>query len=314
MCGEYQKVCLPDPGWLGEMAMDTLLQQIVNGICQGSVYALIAIGYTMVYGIIKLINFAHCDIYMFGAYAGYFAVCVFRFGFSGTLIFAMLACAILGMLIEKIAYKPLRNSPKVTLFITTMGVELLLQNLMKTNLLAGPNSLSFPELFPLKSYNVGSVIISNYQIIAVLTTIALCILLQLMVKKTKVGRAMRATSYDSDAAALMGINTNRIISITFGIGSALAGTAGVLVGLLYPKLTPAMGVMPGLKSFVAAVLGGIGIIPGAMFGGVVMGLIETLSKVYISSGLSDAISFSVLIIILLIKPAGLFGKNVREKV
>ncbi len=294
--------------------MNTLLQQIVNGICQGSVYALIAIGYTMVYGIIKLINFAHCDIYMFGAYAGYFAVSVCRFGFSGTLVFAMVACAALGMLIERVAYKPLRNSPKVTLFITTMGVELLLQNLIKTNVLAGPNTKSFPEILPLTSYKLGSVIISNYQIIAVLTTVLLCVILQFIIKKTSVGRAMRATSFDMDAAALMGINTNRVISLTFALGSLLAGTAGVLVGMLYPKLTPAMGVMPGLKSFVAAVLGGIGIIPGAMVGGIIMGLIETLSKVYISSGLSDAIAFSILIIILLVKPDGLFGKNAREKV
>lgn len=294
--------------------MNTLAQQIVNGICQGSVYALIAIGYTMVYGIIKLINFAHCDIYMFGAYAGYFAVSVCRFGFSGTLVFAMVACAALGMLIERVAYKPLRNSPKVTLFITTMGVELLLQNLIKTNVLAGPNTKSFPEILPLTSYKLGSIIISNYQIIAVLTTLLLCIILQFIIKKTSVGRAMRATSFDMDAAALMGINTNRVISLTFALGSLLAGTAGVLVGMLYPKLTPAMGVMPGLKSFVAAVLGGIGIIPGAMVGGIIMGLIETLSKVYISSGLSDAIAFSILIIILLVKPDGLFGKNAREKV
>ena len=271
--------------------MNTLVQQIVNGICQGSVYALIAIGYTMVYVIIKLINFAHCDIYMFGAYAGYFAVSVCRFGFSGTLVFAMVACAALGMLIERVAYKPLRNSPKVTLFITTMGVELLLQNLIKTNVLAGPNTKSFPEILPLTSYKLGSIIISNYQIIAVLTTLLLCIILQFIIKKTSVGRAMRATSFDMDAAALMGINTNRVISLTFALGSLLAGTAGVLVGMLYPKLTPAMGVMPGLKSFVAAVLGGIGIIPGAMVGGIIMGLIETLSKVYISSGLSDAIAF-----------------------
>lgn len=294
--------------------METLLQQLINGICQGSVYALIAIGYTMVYGIIKLINFAHCDIYMIGAYAGYFAVCTLRFGFTGTLLFAMLTCAALGVTIERIAYKPLRNSPKVTLFITTMGVELLLQNLIKTDFLAGPNTLAFPEIFALQTFTFGDIIISNYQIISVLTTLVLSLLLQLLVQKTKIGRAMRATSFDRDAAALMGINTNGVISVTFAIGSALAGTAGVIVGLLYPKLTPAMGVMPGLKSFVAAVLGGIGVIPGAMVGGVLMGLIETLSKVYISSGFSDAISFSVLIIILLVKPTGLFGKNTREKV
>ncbi len=294
--------------------MLSFIQQVVNGICQGSVYALIAIGYTMVYGIIKLINFAHCDIYMIGSYVGYFAISVFNFGFTPTMLFAMGVCALLGCLIERVAYKPLRNSPKVTLFITTMGVELILQNTIKLNLLAGPNTLAFPEVFAQKTYNVSGIMITNYQIIAVITTIVLCILLQSFVQKTRTGRAMRAVSYDRDAASLMGINTNGIISLTFAIGSALAGTAGVLVGLLYPKLTPSMGVMPGLKAFVAAVLGGIGIIPGAVFGGISIGLIEVMSKVYISSGLADAITFSILIIVLLVKPTGLFGKNAREKV
>ncbi len=294
--------------------MLSFVQQVVNGICQGSVYALIAIGYTMVYGIIKLINFAHCDIYMFGAYAGYFAISVLNFGFTPTMLFAMGSCALLGMFIERVAYKPLRNSPKVTLFITTMGVELILQNTIKLNVLAGPNTLSFPEVFAQKTFNIAGIMVTNYQIIAIITTIALCIILQLFVQKTRTGRAMRAVSYDRDAASLMGINTNGIISLTFAIGSGLAGTAGVLVGLLYPKLTPAMGVMPGLKAFVAAVLGGIGIIPGAVFGGVSIGLIEVMSKVYISSGLADAITFSILIIVLLVKPTGLFGKNAHEKV
>ena len=294
--------------------MSTLLQQIVNGICLGSVYALIAIGYTMVYGIIKLINFAHCDIYMVGAFTGYFAATVLGFGFIPSLIFSMVTCAVLGMLIERIAYKPLRNSANVTLLITTMGVELILQNFVKADFVAGPNTRDFPQVIPLVSYKLGAVTISNLQIIALAVTIALCIALQYIVNKTRTGRAMRATSYDRDAAALMGININKVISLTFALGSALAATAGVLVGMLYPRLEPAMGVMPGLKSFVAAVLGGIGVIPGAMFGGIVMGLIETLSKVYISSGLSDAIAFSILIIILIVKPTGLFGKKNSVKV
>lgn len=294
--------------------MNTLLQQIVNGICLGSVYALIAIGYTMVYGIIKLINFAHCDIYMVGAFTGYFAVTVLGLGFIPCLIFSMGFCAILGMTIERVAYKPLRNSPKVTLLITTMGMELLLQNLVKADFIAGPNTRNFPEVLPLVSYKIGFITVSNLQLIALAVTIVLCIILQFIVNKTKTGRAMRATSYDRDAAALMGININKVISLTFALGSALAATAGVLVGMLYPRLEPAMGVMPGLKSFVAAVLGGIGVIPGAMFGGIVMGLIETLSKVYISSGLSDAIAFSILIIILIVKPTGLFGKSDSVKV
>lgn len=294
--------------------MNTLLQQIVNGISLGSVYALIAIGYTMVYGIIKLINFAHCDIYMVGAYTGYFAVSTLGLGFIPALIFSMITCAVLGMTIERVAYKPLRNSPKVTLLITTMGMELLLQNLVKAKFLAGPNTKNFPEVIPTISYNIGGIIVSNLQLIALGVTIFFCIILQFIVNKTSVGRAMRATSYDAEAAALMGININRVISLTFALGSALAATAGVLVGMLYPKLEPAMGVMPGLKAFVAAVLGGIGVIPGAMFGGIAMGLIETLSKVYINSGFSDAIAFSILIIILLVKPTGLFGKKTSVKV
>lgn len=294
--------------------MDTLLQQIMNGISLGSVYALLAIGYTMVYGIIKLINFAHCDVYMVGSYAGFFAVSYLGLGFFPALIFSMVVTALLGMTIERVAYKPLRNSPKVTLLITTMGVELLLQNLIRSDFMAGPNTKNFPDVITVVTYKIGNVIISNLQIIALSVTLVLCVLLQFLVSKTKTGRAMRATSFDKEAAALMGININRVISITFAIGSSLAAAAGVLVGMLYPRLEPAMGVMPGLKAFVAAVLGGIGIIPGAVFGGIAMGLIETLSKVYISSGFSDAIAFSILIIILIVKPTGLFGKKATVKV
>jgi branched-chain amino acid transport system permease protein len=294
--------------------MDTLLQQIINGVSLGSVYALLAIGYTMVYGIIKLINFAHCDVYMVGSYAGFFAVAYLGLGFFPALIFAMIVSALLGMTIERVAYKPLRNSPKVTLLITTMGVELLLQNLIKSDFMAGPNTKNFPDVIPVVSYEIFGILISNLQLIALAVTLVLCVILQFLVTKTRTGRAMRATSFDKEAAALMGININRIVSITFAIGSALAAAAGVLVGMLYPRLEPAMGVMPGLKAFVAAVLGGIGIIPGAVFGGIAMGLIETLSKVYISSGFSDAIAFSILIIILIVKPTGLFGKKDTVKV
>jgi branched-chain amino acid transport system permease protein len=294
--------------------MNTLMQQIVNGISLGSVYALIAIGYTMIYGIIKLINFAHCDIYMVGAYMGYFAVSMLGLGFLPALVTSMLSCALLGTLIERVAYKPLRNSSKVTLLITTMGVELVLQNLIKADFLAGPNTKNFPEVIRLVTYNFAGISISNLQLIALGITVTLCVILQFIVSKTSTGRAMRATSYDKDAAALMGININKVISLTFALGSALAAAAGVLVGMMYPRLEPAMGVMPGLKAFVAAVLGGIGVIPGAMFGGIAMGLIETLSKVYINSGFSDAIAFSILIIILLVKPTGLFGKKPSLKV
>ncbi|MFP3154239.1 branched-chain amino acid ABC transporter permease [Lachnospiraceae bacterium ZAX-1] len=294
--------------------MHNFLQQIINGVSLGGVYALMAVGYTMVYGIIKLINFAHCDIYMVGAYTGYFVVNTLGLGFFPALLASMLFCAILGVVIERVAYKPLRKSAKETLLITTIGIELLLQNLVKTDLFAGPNTLNFPEVLKSKIISFAGLQVSNLQIIALSVTIVLCIVLQLMIDKTSTGRAMRATAYDSDAAALMGINVDRVISITFMIGSALAATAGVLVGLLYPKLEPTMGVMPGLKAFVAAVLGGIGVVPGAVFGGIAIGLTETLSKVYISSGFSDAIAFAILIIVLLVKPTGLFGKKKSVKV
>ena len=289
--------------------MTEFFQQIINGISLGSVYALISIGYTMVYGIIKLINFAHCDIFMVGAYTGYFAISTLRLSFLPALLFTMAVCALLGVAIEKIAYKPLRNSAKETLLITTIGVELFLQNIIKTKALAGPNVLNFPEVVKSETFKIGSLQFSNIQIITLGITVIMCIALQFLINKTNTGRAMRATSYDRDAAALMGININRIISVTFAIGSGLAATGGIVFGMLYPKLEPVMGVMPGLKAFVAAVLGGIGIVPGAMVGGLAIGLIETLSKVYISSGLSDAIAFIILIIILLVKPTGLFGKR-----
>ncbi len=289
--------------------MTEFLQQIINGISLGSVYALISIGYTMVYGIIKLINFAHCDIFMVGAYTGYFAISTLRLGFLPALIFTMAVCAVLGVLIERVAYKPLRNSAKETLLITTIGVELFLQNIMKTKALAGPNVLNFPEVIHTSTFKIGELQFSNIQLITLGISVIMCVALQILINKTNTGRAMRATSYDRDAAALMGININRIISVTFAIGSALAATGGIVFGMLYPKLEPVMGVMPGLKAFVAAVLGGIGIVPGAMVGGLSIGLIETLSKVYISSGFSDAIAFIILIIILLVKPTGLFGKR-----
>lgn len=294
--------------------MSTFIQQVFNGIALGSVYALISIGYTMVYGIIKLINFAHCDIFMFGAYTGFFVITTFHLGFLPSMIITMAICAILGIVIERVAYKPLRNSAKETLLITTIGVELLLQNLMKTDFMAGPNTLNFPETIKPVTIKIAGISFTNFQLITFAVTIVLCVALQFLINKTSTGRAMRATSYDRDAAALMGININRIISITFAIGSALAATAGIVFGMSYPKLEPAMGVMPGLKAFVAAVLGGIGIIPGAMFGGIAIGLIETLSKVYISSGFSDAIAFIILIIILLVKPTGLFGVKKSVKV
>ncbi len=291
----------------------SLIQQLINGLAQGSVYALIAVGYTMVYGIIRLINFAHADIYMMGAFIGYFAVTVFHVPFLPALLLAMIGCAILGMTIEKIAYKPLRKSPRIVLLITAMAMSLILEHGMAT-VVVGPNPRPFPELFKINIIHLGPVQINNVQIINLSVAIILVLILQYIVYKTKTGKAMRATSYDMEAAQLMGININNIVSITFAIGSSLAGAAGVLVGMMYPRIDPYMGMMPGLKAFIAAVLGGIGVLPGAMFGGILIGLCETFTKAYLSTKLSDAIVFSLLIIILIFKPAGLLGKPTREKV
>jgi branched-chain amino acid transport system permease protein len=291
----------------------SFLQQVINGLSLGFVYALIAMGYTMVYGIISLINFAHGDIYMVGAYFGFFASTSLHLPFIPTLLVAMLGSALLGMLIEKIAYKPLRKSPKLSLLITAVGMSLLLENGVRVFI--SPDPQTYPDkLLPQRMIHIGSLVIDNHQVYIILISILLVFILQYVVFKTKTGKAMRASSYDKDAAALMGINVDNIISITFAIGSSLAGAAGVLVGILYSSIDPYMGIMPGLKAFVAAVLGGIGVIPGALFGGLIMGIAETFTKVYISSRLSDAIAFLILIIILIIKPSGLLGKKSSEKV
>lgn len=290
-----------------------LLQQVINGLALGSVYALIALGYTMVYGIIGLINFAHGDVYMVGAFLGFYLVTKFQLNFLLVLILAMAGSALIGMIIERVAYKPLRNSPKITLLITAIGVSLLLENGIR--LLVGPDPRSYPEaVLTQKMINIGSLQVNNLQIIILFVSISLALILQYIVYRTKVGKAMRAAAFNKDAATLMGINVDRIVSLTFALGSALAGAGGVLVGILYSRIDPYMGIMPGLKAFIAAVLGGIGVIPGAMVGGLFMGLAETMTKAYISTRLSDAIAFAILIIILLIKPSGLLGKKVSEKV
>jgi len=288
------------------------LQQLINGLSLGSVYALIAIGYTMVYGIIKLINFAHGDIYMVGAFIGFYSVTLLKLSFIPTLILAMAGSAVLGVIIEKVAYKPLRNSPRITLLITAIGISLLLENGFR--FIFGPNPKPFPEVLPAKIIYLGPIRIGLIQIIMFTVSMVLVLALQFIVYKTKVGKAMRAASFDTETAQLMGINTNNTISFTFALGSALAGAAGVLVGIAYPRIDPYMGIMPGLKAFVAAVLGGIGVIPGALAGGLMMGTLETFTKAYISTKLSDAIAFSILIIVLIIRPAGLLGKKTNEKV
>ena len=288
------------------------LQQLINGLALGSVYALLALGYTMVYGIIQLINFAHGEIYMIGAFSGFYCSSTLKLPLIPTLLVAMAVSALAGIIIEKIAYKPLRNSPRIALLITAIGVSLFLQNAMR--LLVGSNPKPFPDLINAGNINIGPIQIEVKTILMFGVSALLVILLQFIVYKTKVGKAMRASSQDMEAASLMGINVDNTISITFAIGSALAGIAGVLVAISYPSITPYMGAMPGLKAFVAAVLGGIGSIPGALVGGIAIGLLETFSKAYISTNFSDAIVFAILIIILLIKPSGLLGKKTRVKV
>ncbi len=288
------------------------LQQIINGLALGSVYALLALGYTMVYGIIQLINFAHGEIYMIGAFSGFYCASTLKLPLIPTLLVAMAVSALSGVIIEKIAYKPLRNSPRIALLITAIGVSLFLQNAMR--LLVGSNPKPFPDLINAGSINIGTIQIDMKTILMFAVSAFLVVLLQFIVYKTKVGKAMRASSQDMEAASLMGINVNNTISLTFAIGSALAGIAGVLVAISYPSITPYMGAMPGLKAFVAAVLGGIGSIPGALVGGIAIGLLETFSKAYISTNFSDAIVFAILIIILLIKPSGLLGKKTNVKV
>ncbi|QCJ44955.1 branched-chain amino acid ABC transporter permease [Bacillus sp. S3] len=293
--------------------MEQFIQQLVNGISLGSIYALIALGYTMVYGIVKLINFAHGDVFMVGAFIGFYSITILDLGFFPALLISMAACAIFGVLIERIAYKPLRNATRIAALITAIGVSLFIE--YGTIYIRGAQPEAYPSgIVPLKSLEIFGVKISGQSILILAVSIFLMIVLQFIVHKTKIGKAMRAVSHDMDAAKLMGINVNNTISATFAIGSALAGAAGVVFGMYYTKIEPLMGIIPGLKAFVAAVLGGIGIIPGAMAGGLLLGVIEALVSATGGSLWRDAVAFIVLILILIFRPAGLFGKNVREKV
>lgn len=293
--------------------MIQFLQQMINGLSLGSIYALIALGYTMVYGIIKLINFAHGDIYMLGAFTAFYATTFFHFNFFVALIIAMLLCGVLGVVIERIAYKPLRHATRITALITAMGVSYVLEYTMQY--FAGSDVKTFPtDLLENTAFSLGGVRITMMQIYIFVITIILMVLLTYIVNKTKMGRAMRAVSVDEDAAKLMGINVDTTISFTFFLGSCLAGVAGVLVGVYYNSINPLMGMTPGLKAFIAAVFGGIGNIPGAMIGGLFIGIAETLVTAYGSSLYKDAIVYVILILVLILKPDGLLGKNVKEKV
>ena len=285
---------------------------LISGLNLGSIYALIALGYTMVYGIAKMLNFAHGDIIMVGAYSVIVSAVTLKLPPVVAILIAVVVCAALGVTIEFLAYRPLRQSPPLAVLITAIGVSYLLQNLAL--LIFGPEQKSTPALFDLPSLTLGGVTVDGITLLTLGVTAAIMVGLTLFINLTRMGKAMRAVSEDRDAAELMGISVNKTITITFAIGSALAAVASVFFGATYTYIKPTIGSMPGIKAFTAAVFGGIGSIPGAMLGGILLGLIEQLSKVYISTLWSDAVVFGVLVLVLVFKPAGLLGKRVREKV
>jgi len=296
--------------------LSEFLQQLLNGLSLGAIYALIALGYTMVYGVLRFINFAHADVFMVGAYIGYYAGAHVPPGTLGggllVLAAAMVGCALLGMTIERLAYRRLRGAPTLNVLITAIGVSLLLEYSGQVFFGAAPRT--FPPIFPEKSLSLGGIVASSNQLVVIVVAVLLMIGLQLIVFRTKIGMAMRAVSLNPKAAQLVGVNNDVVISFTFGLGSALAGAGGILYALNYPSIDPLMGVMPGLKAFVAAVLGGIGNIPGAALGGLILGTVETFVDGSQWSTYKDAIAFSILIIILLFRPAGLLGRVSVEKV
>lgn len=292
--------------------LSNLIEQLINGLRTGSIYALIALGYTMVYGIAKMINFAHGDIIMVGAYALYTFTSLLGLPIPLCILLTIVFCALLGIVVERIAYKPLRKAPSLAVLITAIGVSYFLQNTALILFKATP--IPFGSVIKVPAVSIGGIHISGITIVTLVVTFISMIILTWFINKTKAGSAMRAVSEDKEAASLMGINVNRTISLTFAIGSALAAVAGILFICQYETLTPTLGALPGIKAFVAAVLGGIGSIPGAMLGGLVLGIIESLSKAYISTQLADAIVFGVLVIVLLVKPSGLLGKMKAEKV
>ncbi|MEI6075041.1 MAG: branched-chain amino acid ABC transporter permease [Verrucomicrobiota bacterium] len=301
--------------------MTEFLQQLINGLAFGSILALIAIGYTMVYGILRFINFAHGDIFMLGAFAGFYlapkiAALMPLPSIAGTLVvlgISMALCAGLGGLIERLVYRPLRKRPKLTVLITAIGVSLFIEYAGQFFFGAAPKK--FPDILPVwQVTRIGGLSLNSNQLVVLGVSLVLLLALRFIVLKTKIGTAMRAVSFNPEAAALMGVNTDHVISFTFALGSALAAAAGILWAINYPSIDPLMGILPGLKAFVAAVLGGIGSLPGAALGGIIIGVTETLVSGYISSTYRDAIAFAVLILILLIKPSGLLGKKEIEKV
>ena len=292
--------------------MDKLIQTLISGLSLGSIYALIALGYTMVYGIAKMLNFAHGDIIMVGAYAVITAVFTMGLPPFIAILISIALCALLGIVIEFLAYRPLRQAQPLAVLITAIGVSYLLQNLAL--LIYGSEQKAFPTIVALPTVHIGGVYIDGITLATLVVTAVIMVALSLFINKTRMGKAMRAVSEDKEAAELMGISVNRTITVTFAIGSALAGVAAIFYGAAYTYIRPTTGAMPGIKAFTAAVFGGIGSIPGAMLGGILLGLIEQLSKTYISTLWADAIVFAVLVVVLVVKPTGLLGKPMQEKV
>jgi branched-chain amino acid transport system permease protein len=294
--------------------MEYFLQQALNGLQLGLVYALIALGYTMVYGIVRLINFAHGDVFMVGSFLAYYAIEKYALPLPAVFGAAVLGCAVLAVAIERAAYRPLRNAPKIASLITAIGVSLFLEYFTALHQVFGPNFHPFPRPFRIVSVQAGGVELTSLQGIILAVTAACFLALQWIVFRTRIGRAMRAVSFDTVTAGLMGVNVDAVISFTFGLGAALAGVGGVLYGIAYPQIHTFMGIMPGLKAFTAAVLGGIGSIPGAVLGALIMGQSETMTAAYLSSTYRDGIAFLLLIGVLLWKPTGILGRPRTEKV
>lgn len=292
--------------------MDKLIQTLISGLSLGSIYALIALGYTMVYGIAKMLNFAHGDIIMVGAYAVITAVFTMGLPPFIAILISIALCALLGIVIEFLAYRPLRQAQPLAVLITAIGVSYLLQNLAL--LIYGSEQKAFPTIVALPTVHIGGVYIDGITLATLVVTAVIMVALSLFINKARMGKAMRAVSEDKEAAELMGISVNRTITVTFAIGSALAGVAAIFYGAAYTYIRPTTGAMPGIKAFTAAVFGGIGSIPGAMLGGILLGVIEQLSKTYISTLWADAIVFGVLVVVLVVKPTGLLGKKISEKV
>lgn len=295
--------------------MSYIVQQVINGLQLGFIYALIALGYSMVYGVAKLINFAHGDIFMVGAFLSYYAITRFHLGLPGALLFSAVGCVALALVIERFAYRPLRDAPRLSVLITALAVSVFLEYFCSLRFVFGPDFLIYRRPFEVVTWKLGDVRISNVMLIVIGTSFVFLVLLSYIVNKTMTGMAMRTVAYDKDAARLLGIDVDRTISLTFALGALMAGVGAVVYAIAYPQIFTFMGVMPGLKAFVAAIVGGMGSIPGALVGGLIMGLVEVLTTTFIpeyGSIMRDAFAFTILIMVLLVKPTGIFGESGTE--